>query len=140
MGDKSPKSKERGQKQKNTAKAEAAAAVKSKQANQSHTSSPWRRAGSSSQAGPPLRRLSRVAEQANGDHRPVFPGPGLRRSGYCSPHRGSPMVSANDANMMLKLTLMRGFSLRFASTECGSQAGKTSSVPVPISTTTWSVL
>ena len=38
MGDKSPKSKERGQKQKNTAKAEDTAAMKAKQA--SHTQQP----------------------------------------------------------------------------------------------------
>jgi len=36
MGDKSPKSKQRGQKQKNFAKAEGAAAAKSKQDNQRH--------------------------------------------------------------------------------------------------------
>ena len=36
MGDKSPKSKQREQKQKNTLKAEDAAAAKSKQDNQSH--------------------------------------------------------------------------------------------------------
>jgi len=40
MGDKSPKSKERGQKQKNTARAEDAAAAKAKQANQSHIQQP----------------------------------------------------------------------------------------------------
>jgi hypothetical protein len=36
MGDKSPKSKERGRKQKNVAKVEDAAAAKSKQASHSH--------------------------------------------------------------------------------------------------------
>jgi hypothetical protein len=36
MGDKSPKSKQRDQKQKNAAKAEGAAQAKSKQDNQSH--------------------------------------------------------------------------------------------------------
>jgi hypothetical protein len=36
MGDKSPKSKERGQKQKNAARAEGAAAAKVKQSSQSH--------------------------------------------------------------------------------------------------------
>jgi hypothetical protein len=36
MGDKSPKSKQRGQKQKNLAKAESAAGAKSKQDSQSH--------------------------------------------------------------------------------------------------------
>ena len=40
MGDKSPKSKKRGQKQKNTARADDAAAAKAKQANQSHTQQP----------------------------------------------------------------------------------------------------
>jgi len=40
MGDKSPKAKERGQKQKNTARAEDAAAAKAKQANQSDTRQP----------------------------------------------------------------------------------------------------
>ena len=40
MGDKSPKSKERGEKQKNTARAEDAAATKAKQANQSYTQQP----------------------------------------------------------------------------------------------------
>jgi len=40
MGDKSPKSKERGQKQKNTARADDAAAAKAKQENQSHTQQP----------------------------------------------------------------------------------------------------
>lgn len=37
MGDKSPKSKQRGQKQKNFAKAESAAGAKSKQDSQNHT-------------------------------------------------------------------------------------------------------
>ena len=36
MGDKSPKSKERGQKQKNTARANDVAAAKAKQSGQSH--------------------------------------------------------------------------------------------------------
>jgi hypothetical protein len=40
MGDKSPKSKERGQKQKSTAKVENAAAAKSKQAGYSHVQEP----------------------------------------------------------------------------------------------------
>ena len=40
MGDKSPKSKARGQKQKNTARTEDAAAAKAKQANQSYTAQP----------------------------------------------------------------------------------------------------
>jgi len=40
MGDKSPKSKKRGQKQKNTARADDAAASKAKQENQSHTQQP----------------------------------------------------------------------------------------------------
>ena len=40
MGDKSPKSKERGLKQKNVAKVEGAAAAKSKQAGYSHVQAP----------------------------------------------------------------------------------------------------
>ena len=40
MGDKSPKSKERGQKQKTVAKGEGAAAAKSKQAGYSHVQAP----------------------------------------------------------------------------------------------------
>jgi hypothetical protein len=40
------------------------------------------------------------------------------------------MVSAKAANITLKLTLMRSFALSLASTECGSQAGNTISVPV----------
>jgi hypothetical protein len=40
VGDKSPKSKERGQKQKSAARAEDAAATKAKQANQSYTQPP----------------------------------------------------------------------------------------------------
>jgi hypothetical protein len=40
MGDKSPKSKERGQKQKNAAKVEGVAAAKSKQAGYSHVQAP----------------------------------------------------------------------------------------------------
>lgn len=40
MGDKSPKSKERGQKQKGVAKVEEAAAAKSKQAGYSHVQAP----------------------------------------------------------------------------------------------------
>jgi len=40
MGDKSPKSKQRGQKQKNIAKAESGAAAKAKQAGYSHASAP----------------------------------------------------------------------------------------------------
>jgi len=40
MGDKSPKSKERSQKQKSTARAEGAASAKAKQAGQSHTPPP----------------------------------------------------------------------------------------------------
>ena len=40
MGDKSPKAKQRGQKQKNAASAEDAAAAKAKQANQSYTQQP----------------------------------------------------------------------------------------------------
>ena len=40
MGDKSPKSKERGQKQKTAAKADGATAAKSKQAGYSHATAP----------------------------------------------------------------------------------------------------
>ena len=40
MGDKSPKSKERGQKQKNVAKVDTAASAKSKQAGYSHAQGP----------------------------------------------------------------------------------------------------
>ncbi len=40
MGDKSPKSKQRGQKQKNVAKAESGAAAKAKQAGYSHVQAP----------------------------------------------------------------------------------------------------
>jgi hypothetical protein len=40
MGDKSPKSKERGQKQKSVAKVDGAAAAKSKQAGYSHVQAP----------------------------------------------------------------------------------------------------
>jgi hypothetical protein len=40
MGDKSQKAKERGQKQKNTARAEDAAAAKTKQTHQSHIQQP----------------------------------------------------------------------------------------------------
>ena len=57
-----------------------------------------------------------------------------------SPHSGAPIVSAKSSNIRLKLTLIRGRSLRFAETECGSQAGKRSSAPISTGTTTWSVL
>lgn len=44
--------------------------------------------------------------------------------------------SVNDANMTLKLMLIRSSSLVFASTECRSHDGKTSSVPSFTLTTT----
>ena len=66
------------------------------------------------------------------------------RAQWCSDHspshRGWPMVSANDENMTLKLTLILVCPLRLLSTECGSQAGNTISVPSSTVTTAWSVL
>ena len=47
--------------------------------------------------------------------------------------------SVYDENMALKLTLTLMSSLALASTECASQAGKTSSVPSVTRTTVWSV-
>jgi len=47
--------------------------------------------------------------------------------------------SLNELNITLKLMLIRSDSLAFASTECSSHAGNTSSVPLRTRTTTWSV-
>jgi len=55
---------------------------------------------------------------------------------HCSPHSGWPMVLANSVNMTLKLMLILGSSLWLASTECSSQAGKMTSVPISTATTT----
>lgn len=49
------------------------------------------------------------------------------------------MVSANDENMTLKLTLILVCPLRLLSTECGSQAGNMISVRSLTVMTTWSV-
>lgn len=54
-------------------------------------------------------------------------------------HSGLLRFSVNEENMMLKLMLILSSSLVFASTECRSQDGKTSSVPFFTRTTTWSV-
>ena len=56
--------------------------------------------------------------------------------GSLLPHNGLLMVSAKAPNMTLKLMLILCLSLRLASTECGSQAGKSSSVPFWTFTTT----
>lgn len=54
-------------------------------------------------------------------------------------HRGLLRFSVNEENMMLKLMLTLSCSLMFTSTECCSQAGKTTGVPFFTLTTTWSV-
>lgn len=58
------------------------------------------------------------------------------RAPYGSPQSGFASVAAKSRNITLKLTLMRFSPLAFGSTEWGSQAGKTSSVPGATFTTT----
>ncbi len=58
------------------------------------------------------------------------------RQAYSGSQSGLLMRSPYDENMMLKLTLILSASLRFASTECCSQEGKTRRVPLLTFTTT----
>ena len=53
-----------------------------------------------------------------------------------SPQSGGLMLFSYSANITLKLMLTRCRSLRFALTECGSQAGNRSSMPSATDTTT----
>ena len=74
-------------------------------------------------------------------HQPLFACDALhestyKESGRCRHQSGLLRFSVNEANMTLKLILIRSFSLVFASTECRSHDGKTSSVPSFTLTTT----